>query len=123
MCLGVPLCSNQKDLRWCKSAPIKADADWVPFYEHAHCSFGHQTNENIINRQWIHQKSMKDGPTYHCINRADEDPFSGTTKDEKETKWLQFANLDCPSEDQLRCLGGSSETCIDVDSLCKYPFY
>lgn len=123
MCLGVPLCNNQKDVHWCKSAPIVADADWVPLFDRDyHCTFGHQTNENIINRQWIDHRSVKDGLIYNCINRADEDPFSGTTKDENKTTWLQFANVDCPSENQLRCFGGSSDTCISRITR-KYPLY
>ena len=122
LCLGVPLCNNLKDLFWCKSEPIVADVDWVPFWGHAHCAFDHQSNESLTNRQWVAEDSMKDGLIYHCINRADEDPFSGTTKDENKTTWLQFANLDCPSENQLRCLGGYSDACISRIE-CKYPLY
>ena len=63
--------------------------------------------------------------SYHCLNRADENPFSEAVKmDKNETSWLQLVNTPCSIDDIVhphdyvrddvyrRCLGSKPEQCI-----------
>ena len=119
--MGIPLCPNKQDVRWCQNATSwEVPKNWTPMYGSdgkvkVKCSLNKK--EKDPRGQWISPIEKGDGHTYHCLNRKDEKPFLkkvNTTRE--ENSWLENVNSACPyGEDYRRCLGNRADECI-----CKY---
>ena len=113
LCKGIPLCDNMNDLKWCKNSTM-IDEDWKSISEQWVCSLAPQTDGIVPHGQLIEIGLRNDG-TYHCLNRADENPF--LIKNYVNDTWLQWANTPCDNSDARRCLGSNPEQCCL--SYCK----
>ena len=115
------MCDNKEDLKWCKAASMWTVPDnWIqlagsPYslrenFLQEKCTF---QNETDPRGQWINPENKMDHLVYHCINRADEDPFS---KKKEMKNWLDWVNSPCDNSEFLprRCLGNKPSQCVKV---------
>ena len=115
LCKGVPLCGNKEDLKWCKAASMWTVPDnWIPmiYVTNKHqikCTF---LNETDPRGQWIDRADNFDGKNFHCINRADEDPFSKQKNTTDDNSWLELVNSTCSYSYKRRCLGDKPTQCV-----------
>ena len=129
--MGIPLCPNKQDVRWCQNATSwEVPENWTPMFGRdrkvkVKCSY--ETDKDPRG-QWINDSEKGDGLDYHCLNRKDENPFlkkANTTKTEKKS-WLENVNSTCPDvitngisfngkHNDRRCLGNRADECV-----CKY---
>ena len=68
--------------------------------------------------QWISPIKKGDDQAYHCMNRADEDPFSKRKSGNNsiiEKSWLQFVNSKCEDNWFRRCLGDNPDMCVYIN--------
>ena len=68
--------------------------------------------------QWISPTKKGDDQVYHCMNRADEDPFSKRKSGNSssiEKSWLQFVNTQCEIDFFRRCLGDRPDICVHTN--------
>ena len=75
-----------------------------------HCWPKGKLSENVPKGQWIKEVEVRDGRSFHCVNRRDEKPFS---EKRQEQSWMMLVNTPCDSEKEYRrCLGLRPEKCV-----------
>ena len=115
LCKGVPYCDNKIDLKWCKNTTTVLK-NWKPIVDRFMCILI-PLPEGIAPRgQWI-KTIEKDDNVYHCINRADENPFTkknNSMGDDSQQNWMNLVNSPCPDAER-RCLGRRPHQCIEIE--------
>ena len=116
LCLGIPLCSNNADIKFCKETSVDSIPDWIPLPGKSFCPLDHKNTSQ--QGQQIQSGVEFDG-VYNCLNRLDEDPFrkSNQTEIKKSLNnvnkiWWENINKKCSSSSKRRCLGFQSDTCV-----------
>ena len=124
MCKGKPLCDNKNDLKWCKdvwdlpSPNFKYILDYDE-RQHYKCNKSHQHENSVPNGQDILAEDIRNGLSYNCFNRADEDPFKkigyNQSEDEGEKSWSDWVRTPCQYNYLRRCLGQKPSQCVAIE--------
>ena len=124
LCKGKPLCRNKNDLKWCKDVwelPSSNFTNIVDMNEeiHSKCIKEHQPENFVPNGQDILAEDIRNGLSYSCFNRADEDPFKKSThnqsEDEGNKSWSDWVRTPCEYESERRCLGQKPSQCVHTN--------
>ena len=125
LCMGVALCPNKEDLKFCKNATswsLPVADKWKAIDEHVYCHVEGKPDSQSPHGQLIKKSTNNDGRIYNCVNRRDEEPFKAnkavnSTEGGAQKKWLDDVNSPCPIEDSQnikyrRCLGQRADHCV-----------
>ena len=68
--------------------------------------------------------NKEDERLFHCLNRADEDPFveagrQNETENDEEMTWTEYVHKPCKrGKSYRRCLGDRPDVCVYAECKC-----
>ena len=126
ICTGDSSCEGE--LAWCRKDERKNETCPTGFIQCSSNLGGSKKKKkgssetNRIPGQCIDPAKAKDGSTYHCLDRTDENPFQEVGKSTNQQK-IDFARLKkCTNrrgKPGLECGGKESSNCIYMGDWCK----